>query len=288
VENEPSTASAWLLSPLGVEVPIRGTCWLGRSASNQVVLPDEKVSRQHAMIYAQGEGEFWIVDHHSSNGTYLNGRRLVKACRLADKDRIEIASHTYTFRLHRDTDASDHERTATKTIQDIRSLKCWLLVADLEDSTQFLQELPSDQAPRVTGHWLATCNQVIDDHHGAINKFLGDGFLAYWPEADNAASDVARAAKALQKLQAQAGPRFRFVVHFGKVFVGGEGSLGEESLVGTEVNFVFRMEKLASSLGTSTLLSAQASTELKSLLPATDAGHHPVPGFEGDFPFFSL
>jgi len=34
---------------------------------------------------------------------------------------------------------------------------------------------------------------------------------------------------------------FRFVLHRGKVYLGGAASLGEESLSGPEVNFVFRM-----------------------------------------------
>jgi hypothetical protein len=39
------------------------------------------------------------------------------------------------------------------------------------------------------------------------------------------------------------------VVHFGPVAIGGIASMGEESLMGGEVNLIFRLEKLASSLG---------------------------------------
>src|SRR6266516_7525877 len=46
---------------------------------------------------------------------------------------------------------------------------------------------------------------------------------------------------------ALAEPRFRFIFHFGPVAIGGVASLGEESLMGIEVNFAFRLEKLASS-----------------------------------------
>ena len=288
MDNETSAATAWLESAGGAPSPIRGTCSVGRSATNHVVLPDDKVSRRHAMIHAQGQGEFWLVDLGSSNGTYLNGRRVAQPCRLNDQDRIDIAGHSITFRQAHHGRATEHTRTTEKTIQDIRSLECWLLVADLEDSTHFLNQLPADQVPRFTGRWLAACKQIVDDQNGTINKFLGDGFFAYWPARDNTAASVAHAFKSLRDLQKLDGPRFRLALHFGKVFVGGEASLGEESLLGAEVNFVFRMEKLAGTLGARCLLSDRANTEIKSLLPTTGHGRHALQSFAGDFPFFTV
>ena len=48
---------------------------IGRGAGNDLVLRDVRVSRQHAAIEASEDG--WIVrDMNSTNGTYLDGRRL--------------------------------------------------------------------------------------------------------------------------------------------------------------------------------------------------------------------
>jgi Protein of unknown function (DUF3662)/FHA domain len=48
---------------------------IGRGADNDLVLRDVRVSRQHAAIEPSGQG--WIVrDLNSTNGTYLDGRRL--------------------------------------------------------------------------------------------------------------------------------------------------------------------------------------------------------------------
>jgi len=241
------------------------------------------------MINVQGQGEFWLVDLGSSNGTYLNGRRVGQPCRLNDGDRVEISSFCFVFRQKKATSITEAERTTEKTIQDIRSMNCWLMVADLEDSTQYLKSLPAEQVPRYTGRWLSTCKQVVEDHQGAINKFLGDGFFAYWTDRENAPQVVARALGALLGLlTAVDTPRFRAVLHYGKVFVGGEASLGEESLMGTEVNFVFRMEKLASNLAVPCLLSEGAHKRLKHLVPSQEHGRHAVQSFEGDFPFYAI
>ena len=263
-------------------------CSIGRSTTNQVVLADDKVSRRHAMINAQGHGEFWLVDLGSSNGTYVNGRRVAQPCRLNEGDAVEIGNHRFTFRHQRGGNVPDSDRTTEKTIQDIRSAECWLLVADLEDSTQFLKKLPADQVPRFTGRWLAACKQIVEDHNGAINKFLGDGFFAYWTARENTEASVARVVHALHELQKRDGPRFRVVLHLGKVFLGGEASLGEESLMGTEVNFVFRMEKVAGQAGCPALFSESAHEALKAHLTMSAFGRHPVPSFDGEFEFFTV
>jgi class 3 adenylate cyclase len=76
-------------------------------------------------------------------------------------------------------------------------------------------------------------------------------------------------------------------LHFGFVAVGGMPSMGEESLMGKEVNFVFRMEKLAGSLNVSLLVSASAKSKLGKLIKAEPAGAHELKGFESKFEFFS-
>jgi hypothetical protein len=48
---------------------------LGRGVDNDLVLRDVRVSRQHAAIEPSGDG--WVVrDMNSTNGTYLEGRRV--------------------------------------------------------------------------------------------------------------------------------------------------------------------------------------------------------------------
>jgi adenylate cyclase len=292
VDSQPPSSTvpnvAWLETANGVRTAILGACFLGRSDTNNVVLPDDRISRRHAMIQTQGQQEFWLIDLGSSNGTYLNGRRITQPRQLADKDRVEVGDHAFTFRHPKMAHITGVPPTGTeKTIQDIKTVQCWLLVADIESSTQILA-VPTDDGLRITGNWLSTCKQIIDDNAGAINKFLGDGFFAYWPERPNVVSSVARALQSLKKLQAMAQPRFRVVVHCGKVFVGGGASLGEESLMGNEVHTVFRMEKLAGSIGCLNLVSEAANAQIKPLLPTSEEGRHGLPGFDGEFLFYSF
>ena len=238
------------------------------------------------MINVQSQGEYWLVDLGSANGTYLNERRVTQPCRLTDHDKIAIARHLFLFRDTKPAGTSAAERP-TETIQDVRTVQCWLLLADIENSTQFIQRLPASDIPRVTGRWLASCKQLIDENKGTINKYLGDGFFAYWLHEDGISAAVARAIKGLRELQSQDGPRFRVVLHYGEVAIGGGASMGEESLMGPQVNFVFRLEKMAGSLGASCLVSDAANKAFDSILPTSECGRSAVSGFPGEHCFYA-
>jgi class 3 adenylate cyclase len=284
--NEGGPTAAWLESSNGNRTPIEATCFLGRAAACEVVLADARVSRQHALVQRQHEHEFWLIDLGSANGTYLNGQRVRHPCRLSDGDSISIAGLTFGFRCPR-TRRPGAMPFSDATVQEIRHDTCWMLVADIQGSTVMLRKLPAEEAPRVTGQWLAACRRILQDHGGTINKFLGDGFFAYWPAA-TAAKPIADTLRALQELQETANPPFRLVLHYGRVLLSGIASLGEEGLSGDDVNFVFRMEKLAGTLGVSRLLSEPAQKKLAGLLSAKLEGHHTLPGFEGEFAFYDF
>ena len=285
-----SPHAVWLENPVGQEFPIIGTCSIGRTSTNQITLVDDRVSRRHAFVHAQEQHQYWLVDLGSSNGTLLNGRRVSQPTMLRHGDRVDIGATTLTFRqpatladtkVPRDTDTAN-SFTREHTLVEIKSAPCWLLVADITGSTQLHKQFAPEELPVVTGQWLGECKQLIEECGGSINKFLGDGFFAYWHHRDGIGLQVARAVEALKRLQGGSKLPFRFVVHYGGVFLGG-ASMGEENLSGREVNFIFRMEKVAAQLDAPRLFSEAAADLLAAHLAFEEAGHHPVPGFEGQF-----
>jgi len=88
---------AELEKPDGSRIRIKGTCSIGRSPANHMVLPHDTISRNHALIQAQKQNEFWLVDLGSSNGTFLNGRRVTQAILLRDQDLIQIGQFRIMF-----------------------------------------------------------------------------------------------------------------------------------------------------------------------------------------------
>ena len=64
---------------------------IGRSSDLDMVLVEDMVSRKHAKITCQ-EGKVLIEDLGSTNGTFVNGEKIVRAARLKEGDRILIGT----------------------------------------------------------------------------------------------------------------------------------------------------------------------------------------------------
>lgn len=87
---------------------------LGRGAGADVRLPHASVSDQHALLRHEPEG-YVLVDGESTNGTRINGEKLVpgRKKRLSDGDRIDIGVYSIVFEGARlATETVTAERTA--------------------------------------------------------------------------------------------------------------------------------------------------------------------------------
>src|SRR3990172_8611583 len=62
---------------------------IGRVQGNDIILPKGNVSKRHSRIVFK-DGKFIIVDLKSTNGTYVNGRRIASPLVLKDTDKVYI------------------------------------------------------------------------------------------------------------------------------------------------------------------------------------------------------
>ncbi len=69
---------------------------IGRDPQNDVVLDDRRVSRKHAEIRLR-LGRYTLYDLQSTNGTYVNGRRVAERV-LDDGDQISVGGLELVFR----------------------------------------------------------------------------------------------------------------------------------------------------------------------------------------------
>ncbi len=73
-----------------------GRCYeIGRSLTD-LPLQDSKLSRRHAEFISH-DGDWFLTDLGSTNGTYVNGERVDKRCRLFDNDRIQVGNTLMVF-----------------------------------------------------------------------------------------------------------------------------------------------------------------------------------------------
>ncbi len=77
---------------VGERLPLRAVNSVGRDAGNDVVLNDEAASAKHAVV-SFADGEWWLEDAGSTNGTLLNGTR------VWDKERVHYGDEVQVGRI---------------------------------------------------------------------------------------------------------------------------------------------------------------------------------------------
>jgi len=79
--------------------------WLGRIVmepkaedADHLVVEKATVGRRHAFI-EYNQHDFWITDHDSINGTFVNGRRIHAKARLKHGDHVRLGDCEFTFEM---------------------------------------------------------------------------------------------------------------------------------------------------------------------------------------------
>lgn len=96
---------------------------IGRLADNDIQVSSPVVSRRHARL-VESAGRWAIEDLGSTNGTFVNGARVVGQATLTDGERIDIGSFAFAFadgtlrRLEADGGVRVEARDLRKTVQD--------------------------------------------------------------------------------------------------------------------------------------------------------------------------
>jgi pSer/pThr/pTyr-binding forkhead associated (FHA) protein len=74
-----------------------GTLQVGRAEACQIRLPDTYASAFHARIFSR-DGSWFLEDMGSTNGTYLNQRRITSPAELRAGDKVRIGKTTLEFK----------------------------------------------------------------------------------------------------------------------------------------------------------------------------------------------
>lgn len=80
----------------GISYPLLPVTTIGRSPTNTIVIPQTFASAEHAILSLKN-GQWWLEDRKSTNGTVLNDDRVLSPTIVTDGDIIGIG-HLY-FRV---------------------------------------------------------------------------------------------------------------------------------------------------------------------------------------------
>ncbi|MCC6125333.1 MAG: FHA domain-containing protein [Pirellulales bacterium] len=121
----------------GIRFELEGTVFqLGRDSSNAIQLHDSEVSRHHAEIRRR-EGEFVLSDLNSSNGTYVNGKR-IEQHKLESGDQVQAGSTLMLF-------TGTLEESGVDLAQNVKINP----TEDLSDSSRIVKTLTQEEGSAI-------------------------------------------------------------------------------------------------------------------------------------------
>jgi adenylate cyclase len=262
---------------------------IGRVPPNEIVIPHPKVSRNHAMIRMLQPGEYYLIDIGSTNGTLLNGQRIVVPMLLKDGDVIAIEDCQLLFHaplVHAPAlgEGAEEDGMAEMTIISVAEMttEITILVCDIRNYTAISEKLPTNQLSQVMAKWFKMATQVIEDHAGTIDKFIGDAIMVRWTidgrkDVKGSVLNALNVAKELNEISAQInalypGLPFPFRVgvgiNTGRAVLGNLGGSGyrEYTALGDSVNMAFRFESESKNLGKDVVIGYDSCIHLPKTL----------------------
>jgi adenylate cyclase len=264
-----------------------GNCWtVGRGDDNQFVVKDRCISRNHAMIQYTDAGDRYLIDLGSSNGTFVNGRRVSIPVTIHDGDTITFGQTEFEFHCPSPNDDAlglDPEGTLDGTVTSMLHLRKLMsvMVVDMRNFTILTRQTNENLLSEVMSTWFRNAGAIIRNRGSWVDKYIGDALMALWfhngetvtkQEMMNillALDDLKQMTKELSQhyplpfeLKIGAG------INTGHAMIGNAGSGGQPdyTALGDTVNAAFRLEAITKELNAEIAIGASTYRYLAPLL----------------------
>ena len=150
-----------------------------------------------------------------------------------------------------------------------------IVFTDLAGFTNMASHLSAEETATYLNGYFETVSQAIAESHGTIDKFLGDGVMAFWGAPSDQPDHASMAIRAVKTLADRienspiASMRVRIGVHTGKVVVGDIGSAARMNytVIGDAVNVAARLQEYGKHVDPHAKVIALVSGETMAQLP---------------------
>jgi PAS domain S-box-containing protein len=225
-------------------------------------------------------GYVLVLDDHTEHERLERERRQASA----ERERIEKIFKIYMApAVFREVLRQGPEHTGIAG--DRRTLT--VLFADIRGFTGLSEKLPPEQVVEILNGYLASATDVIFEHDGTIDKFIGDAIMALFGAPvpmENHALQAVRAALAMQRRFAETPPRVGQRATFGVGINTGQGIVGSigapqlmsYTVIGDVVNVAARLQGEARA--GEVLITADTYQQIADSLDAEELGSIYVKG----------
>jgi adenylate cyclase len=134
-----------------------------------------------------------------------------------------------------------------------------ILFSDIQGFTEYAEEVGAEEMARTLGGYLASLAGIVDDESGTVDKYIGDGMMAFWnapfpvdSHAERAVTAAIRCRDAIAAMPEADRLRTRFGIHTDRVLVGNFGAPDRfaYTAIGDGVNLAARLEQVNNEYGT--------------------------------------
>ncbi|AGF51568.1 adenylate cyclase [Synechocystis sp. PCC 6803] len=246
-----------------VTFPLQGRSYwtVGRSQDNDLVIRDNCISRNHAILQATEEDTFLLIDLGSRNGTFVNGRRVSVPIAIQDQDKITFGKTEAQFYSDQNGTPSGLLRnpaewdTQTNVLHERRLIT--VLVADMRNFTGMAQQVEEELLSMLIGNWFRQAGHILREAGSWVDKYIGDAVMAIWFHGYNEATpaeiiQILHAVNRLQAMTAKLNQKYELPfplrigtgINTGYAMVGntGSGDHPDYTAIGDTVNAAFRLE----------------------------------------------
>lgn len=255
------------------EIPCKTVLTMGRDRNSDIVLPDLHASRNHAMIRRIGDGDYYLIDSGSSNGSFINQQRVTTPRLLKDGDRIAMGRFEMEFKqTKKDEAAVDSLSLQDTLISDTPEIQqITILVADIRGFTTLSEQVDIRILTKLMNTWFHQVSDAILKHGGIVDKFIGDCVFARWEsnlDQDRIVLQALSAASAINLITRKLNetyPEINEPISIGVGINAGAAATGigqDNTALGDAVNIAFRLESASKFLGTDVVLSESAYQHL--------------------------
>jgi adenylate cyclase len=242
-----------------------GRHWtVGRSSDNQILIDDVSISRRHALLQRLEDGEVYLIDLGSRNGTFVNDRRVSVPTIVRDGDRLRFGAAECTFHwpgvARSDTIMPQGPDTSLLQIRRLISV----VVIDIRDYTGLTRRTDEQVLSQVMAEWFQRVGAIVQRAGGHVDKYIGDAVMAVWFHGQGLVDpmDMLRIVRALDAINGQTAllhttfglpspVRVGAGVNTGFAVTGNTGTSDrpDYTAIGDTVNAAFRLESATKTLG---------------------------------------
>ena len=158
----PQNSEIWFLvakdgdqSETPERIPVIPPFRIGRREGCDLCLASQNVSGLHAEILEEGEGELWLYDLNSTNGTFHNDHRIRERIRLRENDKVVFGNRSFSVALQ-------SEGAAVRRP-----------MATIENGAPIVEETPEEKFQRLLDSGTTPFFQPIYDISGAMRQKIG-------------------------------------------------------------------------------------------------------------------